>query len=51
VIAMDVESRTIQLGIVHPGKVPASIAGLLPGLPAVISRATVDSVLGLRLPK
>lgn len=51
VIAMDVESRTVQLGIVHPGKVPASIAGLLPGLPAVISRATVDSVLGLRLPK
>lgn len=51
VIAMDVESRTIQLGIVHPGKVPVAIAGLLPGLPAVISRATVDSVLGLRLPK
>jgi hypothetical protein len=51
VIAMDVGSRTVQLGIVHPQNVPAPIAGLLPGLPAVIPRATVDAVLGLRLPK
>jgi hypothetical protein len=51
VMAFDVGSRTVQLGIVHPQKVPAPIAGLLPALPAVIPRATVDAVLGMRLPK
>jgi hypothetical protein len=51
VIAMDVASRTVQLGLVHPSNVPASIAGLLPGLPGSISQATVDAVLALRLPK
>lgn len=51
VMALDVTSRTVQLGIVHPQHVPPSIAGLLPGLPAEIPQATVDAVLGLRLPK
>ena len=51
VIALDVGSRTVQLGIIHPQNVPTSLAGLLPGLPASIPRATVDAVLGLRLPK
>jgi hypothetical protein len=50
-IAMDVASRTVQLGIVHPSKVPAAIAGLLPDLPGSIPQATVDAVLALRLPK
>ncbi len=50
-IALDVASRTVQLGMVHPQKVPASIAALLPGLPGVIPQATVDAVLALRLPK
>ncbi len=50
-IALDVGSRTVQLGIIHPENVPKSLAGLLPGLPAAIPRATVDAVLGLRLPK
>jgi Glycine-rich protein domain (DUF2403)/Putative TOS1-like glycosyl hydrolase (DUF2401) len=51
VIAMDVASRTVQLGMVHPEKIPASISGLLPDLPAVIPQAQVNAVLGLRLPK
>jgi len=50
-IAMDVPSRTIQLGMIHPQNVPASIAALLPSIPATIPRAAVDAVLGLRLPK
>jgi hypothetical protein len=50
-IALDVGSRTVQLGIIHPQNVPTPLAGLLPGLPASIPRATVDAVLGLRLPK
>jgi hypothetical protein len=51
IIALDVGTRTVQLGIVHPQKVPASLAAILPGLPAEIPRAAVDAVLGLRLPK
>ena len=51
VIALDVDSRTVQLGIIHPGRVPSSIAGLLPSLPGEIPRATVDAVLAMRLPK
>ena len=35
---------------VPPSNVPASLAGLLPGLPAAILQATVDAVLALRLP-
>jgi hypothetical protein len=50
-IALDVGTRTVQLGLVHPQNVPASIAALLPNLPSTITRATVDAVLGLRLPK
>jgi hypothetical protein len=50
-IALDVASRTVQLAVVHPQQVPASIAPLLPGLPASIPQATVDAVLGMRLPK
>jgi hypothetical protein len=49
-IGLDVSTRTVQEGIVHPQNIPASIAGVLPGLPSTISRATVDSVLALRLP-
>jgi hypothetical protein len=51
VILLDVPSRTVALGIVHPSKVPASIAGLLPDLPAAIPQSTVDAVLAMRLPK
>jgi hypothetical protein len=50
-IALDVGTRTVQLGLVHPQNVPTSIAALLPSLPSSISRATVDAVLALRLPK
>lgn len=50
-IALDVSTRTVQLALVHPQNVPPAIAGLLPNLPSTIPRATVDAVLGLRLPK
>jgi hypothetical protein len=47
----DVNSRQMQLAVIHPSKVPASAAGLLPSLPETIDRATVDALLGLRLPQ
>jgi hypothetical protein len=50
-VALDVGTRTVQLGLVHPQNVPAAIAGLLPSLPSTVPRATVDAVLGLRLPQ
>lgn len=50
-IALDVASRTVQLALVHPRNVPASIAALLPNLPGTISAATVSAVLALRLPR
>jgi hypothetical protein len=51
VIALfDVASRTVQLAFIHPSSVPAPLAALLPGLPAQVPQATVDSLLALRLP-
>lgn len=47
----DVNSRQMQLAIVHPSKVPAAAAGLLPNLPKSIDRATIDALLALRLPQ
>jgi hypothetical protein len=49
-VALDVVSRTVQLGIVHPKNIPAAIGELLPSLPGTISPSTVNSVLSLRLP-
>ena len=46
----DVNTRQMQLAIIHPSKVPAAAAGLLPTLPRSISRATIDSLLAMRLP-
>lgn len=51
VLLLDEQSRTVQVAVVHPGNVPASLRGLLPSLPTTIQRATVDGVLGLRLPR
>ena len=50
-VALDVRTRTVQLALVHPQSVPSTLGTLLPSLPGSIPRATVDSVLGLRLPK
>ena len=46
----DVNTRTMQLAIIHPSKVPAAAAGLLPSLPRSLGRATIDALLALRLP-
>jgi hypothetical protein len=50
VILLDVASRTVQLGIIHPQKIPASMASLLPGLPASVAQTTIDALVQLRLP-
>jgi Glycine-rich protein domain (DUF2403)/Putative TOS1-like glycosyl hydrolase (DUF2401) len=50
VALFDVSSRTVQLAFIHPGAVPAPVAGLLPGLPAQVPQATIDALIALRLP-
>jgi hypothetical protein len=40
----------VQLAFIHPGAVPASVSGLLPGLPAQVPQSAVDGLLALRLP-
>jgi Glycine-rich protein domain (DUF2403)/Putative TOS1-like glycosyl hydrolase (DUF2401) len=47
----DVNTRAMQLAIIHPSKVPAAAAGLLPALPRTLDRATIDALLAMRLPQ
>ena len=51
ILLLDVTTRTVQYAIVNPSNVPAGLGALLPNLPNTIPQATVDSVIGLRLPK
>jgi hypothetical protein len=51
VMLLDVDTRTVQLAIVHPQKIPAALGGFLPDLPSQIARSTIDATLALRLPK
>lgn len=51
VILLDVASRSVQLAIVHPQRIPSAIAPLLPALPASFDAQTLTSLRDLRLPK
>jgi hypothetical protein len=50
-ILLDERERAIQVGVIHPSAVPAQAAALLPQLPAILPRSTVDALLALRLPE
>jgi hypothetical protein len=50
VMLFDVKTRTVQLALIHPANVPATVGAVLPGLPPQIQRATIDNMLALRLP-
>ena|GEM_PF-840956 len=50
-ILLDVPSRTVQLALIHPLNVPATVGALLPGLPARMDASTVEAVRTLRLPR
>ncbi len=49
-ILLDERARTVQVAVIHPGAIPAALSGLLPALPGVVPRATIDAMLQLRLP-
>jgi hypothetical protein len=50
VVLLDAPARTVQMGIVHPDRIPAAVAPLLPSLPAEVGQPAIDAVLQLRLP-
>jgi hypothetical protein len=51
IVLFDIRTRTVQMALIHPGSIPSSVQVLLPGLPKQLSRAVIDDILALRLPK
>lgn len=50
-VLLDEQSRAVQVAVVHPGNIPASLKAIVPALPNTITRGAVDALMGLRLPK
>jgi hypothetical protein len=50
-ILLDQDTRTIQIGVVHPANIPSALAPLLPELPSALGRADIDAIVRLRLPQ
>jgi hypothetical protein len=51
VVLFDVDTRAVQLALLAPSAIPTSVTSLLPELPEHVTRATVEAVLQLRLPR
>jgi hypothetical protein len=51
VILLDVPSRSVQLAVIHPRKIPSAVGALLPNLPASVGASTVEAMRALRLPR
>jgi len=51
VVLFDVDTRTVQLALIAPGAIPASVAPLLPELPEHVTRTAIEALLELRLPR
>lgn len=50
-ILLDAIERVIQVGLVHPGNIPAAARALLPALPATLQRDAIDALAAMRLPE
>lgn len=50
-ILLDEPSRTVQVMILHPGNLPATVKELLPALPNQVPRSIIDALVALRLPQ
>lgn len=50
-ILLDEPSRTVQVAIVHPQKLPPALAAWLPTLPQEVPRSAIDALVSLRLPQ
>lgn len=49
-ILLDEDTRTIQVGIVHPESLPSETAPLFPEFPSRLGRAAIDAMIAMRLP-
>jgi hypothetical protein len=47
---MDAESRSVQLAMVHPDRLPQSIAAIVTAPPASVTRSGIADLLATRLP-
>jgi hypothetical protein len=47
---LDEKTRSVQIAIVHPSRIPSALAPLLPGLSSKLPRSLVDALAELRLP-
>lgn len=50
VTLLDESTRTVQIALIHPSKIPASVATVFPNFPLEIPRASIDALIALRLP-
>jgi len=50
-IALDEETRSIQVAIIHPASIPDAAASLLPAFPAALERSQIDALMAMRLPQ
>jgi len=50
-VLLDEPTRTIQVAIIHPEKLPPEALALLPNFPKNLARADIDALIELRLPK
>jgi hypothetical protein len=50
VFVLDETTRSVQVAILHPSRIPAALGPLLPALPNQVSRALIDDLIQLRLP-
>lgn len=48
--ALDETTRTVQVAIVHPSRIPEALGPLLPALPNQLSQTLIDALIQLRLP-
>ena len=48
---LDESSRTVQVAVIHPSKIPDAAEAFVPALPNTVPRAAIDGFLDLRLPQ
>lgn len=47
---LDERSRTVQVAVIHPGKIPSAAQPIIPAVPTVLQRSAIEGFLDLRLP-
>ncbi|MDI1442512.1 DUF2403 domain-containing lipoprotein [Polyangium sp. 6x1] len=48
---LDELSRTVQVAVIHPGKIPEAAQAIVPALPNTVLRTAIDGFASLRLPQ